>query len=158
MLSNNLLGQVPQTKTQAASDWISEKNDMAGCDSRCLVPRLPFPALSFIGLKKWQVKGASHGFSLPAPLPKMGFSYSFNISDCLDNSFPMQVSFVLDFKSCHHDLSGFHNEQLLHFRLELVFMQSFFNLNDCMMILWSCKMLTSAWHQQWIPEWHFKIY
>lgn len=61
MLWNNLLGQVTQTKNHIASDCTSEKNNMAGCDSRCLDSRLPLLALSFTGLKRLGIKGASHG-------------------------------------------------------------------------------------------------
>lgn len=140
MLWNNLLGQVTQIKPQTASDWISKRNDMAGYDSRCLVSRLPFPALSFIGLKKWGVEGASHGFFFFPD--KMGFSHSLNINDCLDNSFPMQVSFVLNFQSCHHDLSGFHNEQLFLFYLELVSVQK---VSSTLMTLWRFYDHASCW-------------
>lgn len=80
---------------------------MAGCDNRWFGSQASFPSFVFYWLDPH----------------KMGFSHSLNINDCLDNSFPMQVSFVLDFQSCHHDLSGFHNEQLLHFYLELVSVQ-----------------------------------
>lgn len=151
MLWKNLLEQVTQTKIQTTSDWISAKNDMAGCESRCLVPRLSFLALSFIGLKKWGIKWASHGFIF---FPhKMGFSYSLNISDCLDNTFPMRVSF-LNFQSCHHRLSGFHNEQLLWFCLELVFVQK---VSSALKTLWWFYAHEAAdlCLASEIPEWHF---
>lgn len=55
LLWNNLVVQVTQTTNHNASDCISEKNYMTGCNSRCLDPRLPFPALSLIGLKRLRV-------------------------------------------------------------------------------------------------------